>query len=443
MTDGDIQSLQQVIAANRAGRPVGIYAVCSAHPVALEAAMRQGRQDGTTVLIEATANQVNQFGGYTNMRPADFRRRVEKVARKAGVPGDRIVLGGDHLGPTCWAGEPAEQAMAKARALVAAYAAAGFGKVHLDTSMACGGDAHPPAGETVAIRAAELCATAEQAARERFGASELLYVIGAEVPAPGGGAEGVCGLRVTDAAAARLTIETHQAAFLDKGLGDAWERVIALVVQPGVEFDNGAVRAYAPAAARPLSALIAAIPKLAFEAHSTDYQDSAALTALIRDHFAILKVGPQLTHALREALVALCHIEAELVAEENRSRLLSVCEQAMLSEPGHWRGYCPGEGLAGRAARRFGYSDRMRYYWNKPAVAAAAGKLVRNLSGVEIPLPLLGQYLPLQYEAVRAGLLPRGPRALVLDHVMRVARRYARACGGAERHPPLPGGAQP
>ena len=424
-----MESLRQVIAANRAGRPVGVCAVCSAHPVALEAAMRQGARNGTPVLVEATANQVNQFGGYTGLRPPEFRPHVEGIARKAGLDRDRILLGGDHLGPVCWASEPAERAMAKAHDLVAAYVSAGFGKIHLDTSMACAGDPSPLADETVALRAAELCKTAERTALEHYGASDVLYVVGTEVPSPGGGAEGAPAARVTDAGTALRTIEAHAAAFRANGLQDAWERVVALVVQPGVEFDNGAVRDYAPDAAKPLGELIARVPNLVFEAHSTDYQFVEALATLVRDHFAILKVGPELTYALREALFALCRIETELVPEAERAGLLSICEQAMLKDPAHWRGYCPGEGVAGRAARRFGYSDRIRYYWSDPAVAGAVDRLIRNLSGLQIPLPLIEQHLPLQYEAVRRGALDRRPEHLILHHVMRVTQRYASACG--------------
>ena len=51
--------LQQLIAANKCGDKQGIYAVCSAHPLVLEAAILQAKQDNSYLLIEATANQVN------------------------------------------------------------------------------------------------------------------------------------------------------------------------------------------------------------------------------------------------------------------------------------------------------------------------------------------------------------------------------------------------
>ena len=63
------------------------------------------------LLIEATCNQVNQDGGYTGMTPADFRRFVEGIAARTGFPADRLMLGGDHLGPNPWKSLPADQAM--------------------------------------------------------------------------------------------------------------------------------------------------------------------------------------------------------------------------------------------------------------------------------------------------------------------------------------------
>ncbi|NED91018.1 class II D-tagatose-bisphosphate aldolase, non-catalytic subunit, partial [Streptomyces sp. SID11233] len=67
-------------------------------------------------------------------------------------------------------------------------------------------------------------------------AGRLRYVIGTEVPVPGGADHALDGVPPTPARAARETLETHRAAFTAAGLGGAWRRVMALVVQPGVEF---------------------------------------------------------------------------------------------------------------------------------------------------------------------------------------------------------------
>src|SRR5437763_381125 len=64
------------------------------------------------------------------------------------------------------------------------------------------------------------------------------YVIGTEVPVPGGAHETIDALTPTPPAAARATLDAHRAAFRAAGVEQAWDRVMALVVQPAVEFDH-------------------------------------------------------------------------------------------------------------------------------------------------------------------------------------------------------------
>ena len=150
--------------------------------------------------------------------------------------------------------------------MMTAFAEAGFTKIHLDASMACAGDA-TLSEQTIAERGAELCAVAESAGRD------LVYVIGTEVPIPGGELQNLDALAVTRPEAARRTYELHEKAFEDAGAGGALSRVIALVVQPGVDMGNAQVFDYEPAKAATLSAAVNELPGLVFEAHSTDYQN--------------------------------------------------------------------------------------------------------------------------------------------------------------------------
>src|SRR5215213_5210422 len=183
--------LLDTVERHKSGDAVGIYSVCSAHPLVIEASVLQALYDGGYLLVEATSNQVDQFGGYTGMKPQDFRRLVLELARRHGLPEDRIVLGGDHLGPNRWQERPAEEALAYAGDLVVSYVAAGFTKLHLDCSMACADDKSPLDDEVVARRAATLASRAEQEAYAggRASADDLVYVVGTEVPAPGGALE--------------------------------------------------------------------------------------------------------------------------------------------------------------------------------------------------------------------------------------------------------------
>jgi D-tagatose-1,6-bisphosphate aldolase subunit GatZ/KbaZ len=298
-----MKPILSLLEQHKRGAQVGLVSICSAHALVIEAAMRLCLPAQQSVLIEATSNQVNQDGGYTGMKPVDFYAYVMAIAEKVGLRAEQVWLGGDHLGPNCWQGDAAEVAMQKSEVLIEQYVRAGFKKIHLDCSMSCSDDPVPLPPEVCATRAARLCAVAEKAWLTTGGEAPV-YVIGTEVPVPGGAHETLTELAVTTPQDAQNTITAHQVAFERYGLDAVWPRVIALVVQPGVEFDHRHVIDYRPAAAQALSRFIKQDPVLVFEAHSTDYQTQENLARLVRDHFAILKVGPAVTFAMREALWA-------------------------------------------------------------------------------------------------------------------------------------------
>lgn len=418
-------SLQKHLAKLRHETSSGIYSVCSAHPWVIRAAAEQAAEDGSLLLVEATSNQVNQFGGYTGMRPAAFRSFVLEHVAQAGLDVKSLILGGDHLGPNPWRAISAEKAMEHAVAMVAEYVQAGFTKIHLDASMPCGDDPAHLSDEEVARRAAELCKAAESAHTGSF----PVYVIGTEVPVPGGATHSIKELAVTSTSAAAYTLEVHKRIFAEEGLAEVWPRVIALVVQPGVEFDHDTVIAYDRQKAKPLADwLYTQQDGIVFEAHSTDYQLPEAYKALVEDGFAILKVGPALTFAMREALCALEDIESQLVLEPQRSRLTQVIEEIMLREPDNWAPYYSGSPEEQKLLRLYSYSDRIRYYWNRPEIAAAVNKLINNLSVITIPMNMCSRYLPEQYVRLRRKKIAGDPVSLVVDHIRDVLRTYSAAC---------------
>jgi len=402
-----------LLVGSAARAPYGITSVCSAHPMVIEAALRRGKAEDAFVLIEATCNQVNHQGGYTGMTPVDFRRLVEEIAVQCGFPTEKLILGGDHLGPNPWKELPANDAMARAEAMVAAYVEAGFRKIHLDTSMGCAGEPPALADATTAARAARLARVAEQQAA-RAGLDAPVYIIGTEVPPPGGATHALDDLAITSAAAARETLEVHEHAFAAAGVVDAFNRVIGIVVQPGVEFGNANVAIYRPERARELSAALRDLPGLVFEAHSTDYQPVSALAALVEDGFAILKVGPGLTFALREALYGLDAIAAELGGAPAADSVQACMERLMLEDPRYWQSHYPGSPETQRLQRHFSYSDRIRYYWNRPEAAAAVEHLFAQLSGQPLPETLISQHLARLYPGVVRGEIAPEPRALCL-----------------------------
>jgi D-tagatose-1,6-bisphosphate aldolase subunit GatZ/KbaZ len=420
-------SLQKFLRASRG--QAGICSVCSAHPWVIEAAMRQALADDAHLLLEATSNQVNQLGGYTGMTPAMFREYVYGIARELSFDTGRLILGGDHLGPNPWQHLDAATAMQNAVEMVREYVEAGFTKIHLDASMRCADDPAIVPDAVMAERAAALC-SASEAARKRLNLPPVVYVIGTEVPTPGGATHSLDGLAVTTCDAVEQTLAVHRKAFHEAGLDSAWERVIAVVVQPGVEFDHDSVVDYDAAKAAHLQSFLKAHPELVMEAHSSDYQKPDAYVELIRDGFAILKVGPALTFALREALYSLAAIERELVPEMGQSLLTKTIEATMLAHPKDWQKYYHGSEAEQRLLRTYSYSDRLRYYWRFPEVEAAVSRLIRNLQRRETPETLLSQHCPRQYDEVRVGRLRNDPKELVIASVRTVLGVYSRACRG-------------
>lgn len=413
---------RNVLMRNLAGEQAGIASVCSAHPLVLRAAMELAVANGQIALIEATCNQVNQYGGYTGMRAADFVALVRGVAAQAALPQSRLLLGGDHLGPQPWRTEPAEAAMTKAEAMVAAYVEAGFAKIHLDCSMRCADDPDILSEEVIAARAARLAKAAEAAASDE----KPIYVIGTEVPPPGGMGEGH-EIVPTPPESVNGTWETHREAFAKAGLHKAFSRVCAIVVQPGLDFGNENLVAYAPAAAAALSEAVKSLDAAVFEAHSTDYQRPEAYRALVAGRFAILKVGPAATFALREALYGLEAIERELVSASERSNLRETLESAMLADPGNWKGHYNGDARHVAWLRHYSWSDRIRYYWTVPAVASAVDVLVDNVDRCKVPLPLTSQFLPQHFERISRGDDPPDCRSIVVDHIKLTLAPYFNA----------------
>lgn len=406
-------------------REKGIYACCSANEFVIRAALRRAKAHDTSVLVEATANQVNQYGGYTGMTPADFRAFLNRLAKEEGVSSHRVHCGGDHLGPLTWTNLSEDEAMANARELVDSYVLAGFSKIHIDTSMRVADD-DPDArlpDATIARRGAALCAAAEKAfaiyAKDHPDAPAPVYVVGSEVPIPGGAQENEDSVTVTSPEDCEAALAAFRAAFMERGLEDAWIRVVALVVQPGVEFADESVIEYDSAAAKDLTAWLQNHPGLVFEGHSTDYQPKKCLREMVEDGISILKVGPALTFALREGLFALEGIEQELhgMRDFPLSHFRSTLERVMLTDDGQWCKYYRGDMGKKRYARAFSFSDRARYYLGHPEVDKALRALLGNLDAVGIPLALLSQYLPVQFQRVHAGQLPNQASDLLIDHV--------------------------
>lgn len=412
--------LRDLILRNRAGEAIGLPCFCTANEHVLLAVLAYAKRTGLPTVIEATCNQVNQYGGYTGMTPADFMEWLSGMAADAGVPMNQLILGGDHLGPNVWKNEPLDVAMEKSRELVKSYVQAGFKKIHIDTSMACGGEPNPTFAQ-IAERAADLCEVAEKYAPDP---SKLFYIIGTEVPTPGGETEEPNTLDVTSVARFHDTIQTHRDAWNTRGLDAAWDRVVSVVTQPGVDFGHTSVYPFLPVKAAPLREAIIDEVGLTYEAHSTDYQSTNALSDLVKNHFFFLKVGPELTFRFREAIWALAQIEEEII-NDPKSLIRETFEEQMTKDPGYWVNYYNGSDKELRILRTYSYSDRIRYYWTDPEISKSLNLLIANLEQVNLPESIVSQ----AFMGLDFGEVPETPLALIELHIQRCISRYFKAAG--------------
>ena len=412
--------LRDLILRNRAGEAIGLPCFCTANEHVLLAVLSYAKRTGLPTVIEATCNQVNQYGGYTGMSPADFMEWLSGMAADAGVPMNQLILGGDHLGPNVWKNEPLDVAMEKSRELVKSYVQAGFKKIHIDTSMACGGEPNPTFAQ-IAERAADLCEVAEKYAPDP---SKLFYIIGTEVPIPGGETEEPNTLDVTSVARFHDTIQTHRDAWNTRGLDAAWDRVVSVVTQPGVDFGHTSVYPFLPVKAAPLRDAIIDEVGLTYEAHSTDYQSTNALSDLVKNHFFFLKVGPELTFRFREAIWALAKIEEEII-NDPKSLIRETFEEQMTKDPGYWVNYYNGSDKELRILRTYSYSDRIRYYWTDPEISKSLNMLIANLEQVNLPESIVSQ----AFMGLDFGEVPETPLALIELHIQRCISRYFKATG--------------
>ena len=411
--------------------PPGVFSICSANPLILKCCMQIARKHNFPLIIETTCNQVNQYGGYTHLTPDDFSKSIQKMACENGLAQDQVFLGGDHIGPFVWAKEPAEIAMEKSIELVVQYVRAGYKKIHLDASMPCLDDLSPLSQELVVMREARLCQAAVKE-NKSLGRdlSDLVFVLGTEVPAAGGSVYDQEDIDVSSVEETEENIQLTRQVFTNYNLNAAWERTLAFVVQPGVEFSDTNIHSYNRKKANKLSRLIEKYDHLVFEAHSTDYQTRKALRELVVDHFSFLKVGPALTFALRETLFALYEIENELIGREEipLSNLKQVLEKVMLSNPEHWKKYYSDDAKEGLFQRKYSLLDRSRYYFSHPEVEKSQQLLISNLSQKTIPYSLISQYLPDQARKVKEGLIPNHPLELISGKIEDVVENYLYAC---------------
>jgi D-tagatose-1,6-bisphosphate aldolase subunit GatZ/KbaZ len=115
------------------------------------------------------------------------------------------------------------------------------------------------------------------------------------------------------------------------------------------------------------------------------------------------------------------------------SAFRQVLDEVMIAKPQHWQKHYHGDHHEIALARRFSYSDRLRYYWNEPRVEAALKALLNNLTENPPPMTLLSQYMPAQYWAVRDGRIHHKPVDWIHHKIQQVLETYVVATRSREQ----------
>jgi D-tagatose-1,6-bisphosphate aldolase subunit GatZ/KbaZ len=155
----------------------------------------------------------------------------------------------------------------------------------------------------------------------------------------------------------------------------------------------------------------------------------------VDNHFAFMRIGQELTYTMREALFSMAMMENETMIGKPGvylSNFIIELDRAMQSAPRHWQKYYTGNRFEQLIARKYSLYDRSRFYWEDKEVRKTKKRLFDNLIEYPIPLTVMRQFMPRQYERVAAGELENKPEALVMDAVRYALRRYSRACGWME-----------
>ena len=262
--------------------------------------------------------------------------------------------------------------------------------------------------------------------KENPNAVHPVYIIGSEVPIPGGSQE-TEDMQITKPYDFEQTILTYKKVFKSMNLNYAWDYIVGIVVQPGVEFGCDDVVVYQRDKALELCNTLKKYPDIVFEGHSTDYQPAKKLGEMVADGIAILKVGPALTNALREGLSSLNHIEENIIDVDKQSKFTEVLENEMLKDTSKWKKHYHGSELDMKIMRKYSFSDRSRYYISSDNVQQSIDKLMNNLSDTDVPLSLLHQYMPNQAKRIISGELKKDVNDILKACVAEYLRDYINA----------------
>jgi D-tagatose-1,6-bisphosphate aldolase subunit GatZ/KbaZ len=419
--------------ANRRGERKGIYAVESQNPSVQEMYLQQALADGSPALFEICADLLDPHGQSGKMLPDDFIANVTQIMVKTGFPRDRLFFGVNDLSPSLWKDESIESALKKTCVFISDLVSFGFNKLGIHAAIPLKGDPadQPLPQEVIITREVALYQAAEGAAAAMPEEEKPLYVI--DVHPGRGKAEGQNTMLHKEDV--EIAVDRFVQIAAAAGLPEMKERLLAVRIFLGAGYDSEKIIPFDSSLLKELGGCVYEDKPVVMEVLQTDFQMQTVLDQLVHNHFGFMRIGPELTFTMREALFSLAMMENETMIGKPGvylSNFIIELDRAMQSAPQHWQKYYTGNGFEQLIARKYSLYDRSRFYWEDKEVRKTKKRLYDNLIEYPVPLTVLRQFMPCQYERVAAGELENKPDALVMDAVRHALHRYSRACGWME-----------
>ncbi|PMQ01042.1 MAG: hypothetical protein CBR30_08090 [Dictyoglomus sp. NZ13-RE01] len=391
-----------------------LISICTSNFKVLESVFRYFKEKDTYFLIESTSNQVNQFGGYTGLKPKDFVYKINNLSQKFSF--NKFFIGLDHGGTYPWRNLEISSAMQNAKTLIKESVESGYRKIHLDASYPLRGELSLSIEEIVK-REVELLIIAEETAQNYN--MNPIYVIGTDVPRPGGNISEKP--KVTPNSEIYEMIDAFKKELSKNSLDKVWDRIVAIVVNLGIEFGDENIYEYSSEETKELITVLDSNKDLVFEAHSTDYQPLKSLKEMAKNGVGIFKVGPALTFAYRSALFSLAHIE-KILFKNSTSNFIETLFSLLKEDNRFYKEYY-GENIDINKVV-FSFLDRWRYYYENEKIQNSLKMMFKNFEDKNIPLPLIYEYFPDQFEKVQEKFLKPIMEDLIFGRIQDVLDKY-------------------
>ena len=338
---------------------------CSSNFDVLKSIMIFAKYQNFPVLIESTSNQVNQYGGYSGLKPFQFEKKIRRLAKFIKLNNKSLMIGGDHLGPLPWKDLDEATAMKNSKKLVKDCLKAKYEKIHIDTAIICRGekkiDRH-----TVIQRCDEILSVFS---KKDF--DNVFLVIGTEVPFAGGGH--AIKSSPTTFESIKEEIDLYSTILKKK-------KKFALVIEPGIGFGNfSVIQAKLKNFGKRL--IFSKKNNFVYEAHSSDYQKISSLKKLVKNNFKFLKIGPELTYFYAKSIFKMEEFEKKSY-KNNFSNIKNIILKEMKNNNSYWIDYYKAKKKKLDNLKFNSYLDRLRYYWSSKNILNSKKKLFININKI-------------------------------------------------------------